>query len=89
MIADTTNPTRPVPHADMLYRTAVVTQRLVDGLKQVGDMAANKTQLQAGAVVAVEFAWHECDGRAVYRFGLSRDEWLGVASWPGLTQFVL
>ena len=69
----------------MLYRTAIVERSLADGIAS----KAGCEGICAGAVVAVQFAWHTPRGEAVYYFGSVRGRWVGLAPEHGFSSFVL
>lgn len=67
----------------LLYRTAVVARSLEMALPHEPRFA----WVVAGRTVVVQFAWRTCGGDAVFYFGASRGDWLGVSIAGGFSGF--
>lgn len=69
----------------MLYKTAVVSAELAEGLPK----DARFVGIEAGAVVAVQFAYRLAGGQPAFYFGRAAGAWLGVSAASGFSDFVL
>lgn len=76
---------RVCPCKAMLYKTAVVSAELAEGLAKQPHCQG----IEAGAIVAVQYAYRLSNGQPAFYFGRAAGLWLGVSPASGFSDFVL
>jgi hypothetical protein len=71
--------------AALLYRTAIVRAQLAESLPKEPRFQG----IEAGQVVAVQYAGRTPNGEPLFYFGRQAGAWLGLAPEHGLERFVM